>query len=154
MLVFHIGHHQYAKELSGKGAELYGGRWNQPGTPCIYTASSRALSILEYAANVKLDYLPANLAMTTYQLPDACFKEFAIKDLPANWRDRPAPVETAVFGSRLLQKAECLALRMPSVIIPEEHNLILNPLHRDFSKIKILRVEAFTSIRESSNNLI
>lgn len=122
---------------------MHGGRWNNAGTPCIYTASSRSLSILEYAANVKLEYLPANLAMTMYKLPDACWREFPINELPENWQERPSPAEPAIFGSNLLQKGEHLALRMPSVIVPEEYNFILNPLHRDFHKVKVLGAGPF-----------
>ncbi|QEC52170.1 RES domain-containing protein [Anseongella ginsenosidimutans] len=141
MFVFHIGHSRYASDLTGKGAELHGGRWNEAGLPCIYAASSRSLGILEYAANVKLEYLPASLAMTTYEIPDNCWRTISLQELPANWQERPFPTETVAFGSDLLRKREHLAFRIPSVIVPAEHNFILNPLHLDFNQVKIAGIE-------------
>lgn len=137
MLVYHTGRAIYSKDLTGKGAELFGGRWNRIGVPCIYTSGSKSLSLLEYAVNVKIEDLPGDLCITAYDIPDDSWKAVPLKDLPASWQQRPFPRETAAFGTHLLMKNEFLAIRIPSVIIPDEFNFLLNPLHSRFHKVKI-----------------
>ena len=144
MEVYHIGNKKFANQLNGEGAKLHGGRWNSIGTACLYTSESIALCVLEYAANVSLHQLPPFLAITVYSLPDNSWQSFPVTDLPKNWQEVPAPAETQEWGSHLLQEGKSLALRVPSVIIPSEHNYILNPLHPDFKKVKIKEVLPFT----------
>lgn len=144
MEVYHLGKTKFAHQLTGEGAKLHGGRWNLIGTPCIYTSETRALSVLEYAANVQLEEMPESLSITVYTLPDKSWKEFTQKELPENWLHIPVPTETKEWGSRYLQQAKYLALKVPSVIIPSEFNFILNPLHPDFKKIKIKEIHPFS----------
>jgi RES domain-containing protein len=144
MEVYHIGSKKFASQLTGEGAKLHGGRWNSIGTACLYAAESIALCVLEYAANVSLHQLPPSLAITVYTLPDKSWKEFSVEQLPKNWQEIPAPTETQEWGTAHLQEARFLALKIPSVIIPSEHNYILNPLHSDFKKVKIKEIMPFT----------
>lgn len=144
MNVFHLGHSRFANQLSGEGAKLHGGRWNKMGTACIYTSESMSLCVLEYAANVRLDELPGSLSITVYELPHKCWKECTIHELPSNWQALPAPEETKIFGSGLLQRSDVLAIKLPSTIIPTEYNFILNPQARAFASIKIIHTEVFT----------
>src|SRR5215203_1042535 len=137
MEIYHIGTKKFATQLTGEGAKLHGGRWNSIGTPCLYTAESIALCVLEYAANVSLQFLPPSLAITVYTIPDKSWKEFALEDLPKNWQEVPAPSEPQEWGSQHLEETNDLALKIPSVIIPSEYNYILDPLHPDFKKISI-----------------
>lgn len=143
MQVYHLGASKFATQLSGEGAKLFGGRWNNIGQPCIYTSESQALGILEYAANVSLENIPHSLSITVYMLPDDGWKEFKLSDLPKDWNEVPAPRSTMEFGTAHLQKGRYLALKLPSVIIPTEYNFILNPLHPDFKKIRIKEVLPF-----------
>lgn len=144
MEVYHLGKTKFAHQLTGEGAKLHGGRWNLIGSPCIYTSETRALCVLEYAANVQLEEMPESLSITVYTLPDKSWKEFTLKELPENWLHIPAPKETKEWGSSYLQQANYLALKIPSVIIPSEFNFILNPLHTDFKKIKIKEIDPFS----------
>jgi len=144
MEVYHLGKTKFAEQLTGEGAKLHGGRWNLSGYPCLYTSGSRALSVLEYAANVHLEEMPFSLSITVYSIPDKSWKEFSMNDLPQNWLQIPAPEETKEWGSHFLQQAKFLALKVPSVIIPSEFNFILNPLHPDFKKVNIKEVHSFT----------
>ena len=144
MEVYHLGVKKFADQLTGEGAKLHGGRWNSIGTACIYTAESISLCVLEYAANVPLHLMPSSLAITVYIIPDGCWKEFLLKDLPKNWQDVPAPMETQEWGSSQLLAADFIALKLPSVIIPPEHNYLLNPLHADFKKVSIKEILPFT----------
>lgn len=144
MDVYHLGTTKFADQLTGEGAKLHGGRWNLIGSACIYTSESKALCVLEYAANVQLEELPASLSITIYNLPDKSWKEFSGKELPENWTQIPVPQETKEWGSFHLQQAKYLALRLPSVVIPSEFNFILNPMHTDFKKIKITEIHSFS----------
>jgi RES domain-containing protein len=151
MEVYHLGKSKFARQLTGEGAKLHGGRWNLIGEACLYASASKALSVLEYAANVSLEEMPYSLSVTVYQLPAKCWKQFGIESLPENWDLIPAPEETKRWGSQYLQQAKILALKLPSVIIPSEFNFILNPLHPDFKKVKIKEVQAFTFDRRIKN---
>jgi RES domain-containing protein len=144
MEVYHIGSKKFASQLTGEGAKLHGGRWNTIGIPCLYTADSIALCVLEYAANVSLHQMPLSLAITVYTIPEKCWKDFSINELPENWQEVPSPAETQEWGSRHFQDIKYLALKLPSVIIPSEHNYLLNPLHPDFKKVKIKEILPFT----------
>ena len=144
MEVYHIGTKKFSSQLTGEGAKLHGGRWNSIGTPCIYTAESISLCVLEYAANVNLHQMPSSLAITIYTFPENSWQEFSPDELPPNWREIPAPAETQEWGSAKLLETTSIALRVPSVIIPSEHNYILNPLHPDFKKVRIKEILPFT----------
>jgi RES domain-containing protein len=144
MELYHIGSQKYAAQLTGEGAKLHGGRWNSIGTKCIYTSESIALSVLEYAANVSIEQMPFSMSITVYTIPGKSWKDFKLSDLPENWQEVPAPVETKIFGSQLLNEAKYLALKLPSVVILSEHNYILNPSHPDFKKIRIKEILPFT----------
>jgi RES domain-containing protein len=142
MEVYHLGLTRFARQLTGEGAKLHGGRWNQIGYPCLYAAESKALCALEYAANVLLEEMPDDLSFTTYFLPDESWAVFHSGDLPTNWKATPAPASTQEWGTKQLQKH--LAFMVPSVIIPSEYNFIINPLHPEFKKVKIKEVAQFT----------
>ena len=143
MQLFHLGRSHYARQLTGEGARLFGGRWNQKGNACIYTSGTRALCILEYLANVILDDLPPDLAITEYAIADRFCKIIPIKNLPEDWKELPAPVSTKLFGSTLLADPTCTCFAVPSVIVPEEMNYILNPAATLFGHVKIIKAEPF-----------
>ena len=146
MLVYHLGNTKYANSLTGEGAKLHGGRWNMLGVPCIYTSESKALCVLEYAANLRLEEMPQNISITIYELPPKSWKEISQADLPKNWQEIPAPEETKIFGSEAL-KEKTLAIKIPSAIIPSEFNFILNPLANNFNLVKIVSIHSFTMDR-------
>lgn len=122
--------------LSGEGARKYGGRWNSPGRAVVYLGGSRALSALEM-----LVHLTTPLARKkTYKIiqigiPLKCIAHYPSGALPNNWREEPAPTSTQEIGDDWLTANGQLALAVPSVIVPEEKNILLNPLHTDFKKV-------------------
>jgi RES domain-containing protein len=142
MLVYRLGLTIYAEQLTGEGARLFGGRWNEVGTPCLYTCETKALCVLEYSANVARIDMPLHLSFTTYQIPDEGWQSFSAHELPSGWQAVPATQAVRRWGTEQLKNA--LAIRVPSVIIPTEFNFALNPLHADFKKVKIKAVEPFT----------
>jgi RES domain-containing protein len=143
MRLYRIGKTKYAHDLSGMGAKLNGGRWNHEGIPCIYLAESRALSLLEYATHAVIDRLPPTLAFTTFELPEHSIRQLSINELPATWLQRPHTKESRDMGSALLSKQECLLLKIPSVIIGQEFNFVLNTLHPLISAVKITDVASY-----------
>jgi len=144
MLLYRLGKTKYAKDMSGEGAKLFGGRWNHEGIPCIYTAETRALSLLEYSVHASLDTLPPNLSFTNLEVPDDAIKKIKMDDLPANWKQWPHPKQTRDFGTALLAEKKYLVLKFPSAIIPDEFNYIINTLHTRIKEVKILEVQPYS----------
>lgn len=143
MIVYRVGKTKHANDLSGKGARLFGGRWNHQLTPCIYTSESRALALLEYSVNINLDLISKILSITSFEIPDKYIQELMQSNLPADWKTAPAPSSTKNIGTKFLRDLVSPILRVPSVIIEEEFNFILNPLHRESSRFKILDIKDF-----------
>jgi RES domain-containing protein len=143
MIVYRLGKSQFSDDLVGIGAKLFGARWNNVGTACLYASSSRALAVLEYTVNVNIHDIPRALSFTEIEIPDENIAELEITDLPGNWTEFPAPSTTKDFGTNLLRQATAPIIKIPSTIIPQEYNYILNPAHPDSNKFKILKVEDF-----------
>ena len=143
MIIYRIGNAANAKDLTGNGAKLNGGRWNNISVPCVYTAESRALAVLEYSVNVPLSAILRALAITTIDTGRTAIQELSVSDLPGDWRVSPAPSSAKDLGSDLLKKLEAAIIKIPSIVIPEEFNYILNPAHPDAKNFKIVEVKDF-----------
>jgi RES domain-containing protein len=143
MLLYRIGHTMYANNLTGEGARINGGRWNDKGIPCIYTATTRALALLEYTCHVKKHLIPRDLSFVTYEVPDHSIEIFVVSQLPGNWKHWPHPKEARDFGTAFLKKSKYLLYRLPSVVIEEEMNYIINPLHPDMNQVRIVEVKDY-----------
>jgi RES domain-containing protein len=143
MIVYRVSKTKYANDLTGEGARLNGGRWNNKLTPCIYTSESRALALLEYTVNVNIDEVPRVLSYVVFEIPDKGIFELTKAKLPGDWKNTPAPSSTKQFGTDLLNAAKYAVLKIPSIVVPEEFNYILNPKHRDSKKFKILEITDF-----------
>lgn len=143
MIVYRIGRTKYARDLTGEGAKLYGGRWNHKLTPCIYTAESRSLAVLEYTVNINIDDIPRALSITALEISDKNILELSIAELPGDWRNIPAPVSAKNFATKLLKELKYPVLKIPSAVIPDEFNYLLNPLHRYSSAFLIVNAHDF-----------
>jgi RES domain-containing protein len=143
MLVYRIGKTKYALDLTGEGARLNGGRWNHKLTACLYTSETRALALLEYTVNVNIDDIPRALSFTTLEIPATPMEVLKEDDLPGNWKRAPAPASTKDFGTALLKAAKSLILKIPSTVIPNEYNYLINPAHPAHKDCKILEMEDF-----------
>ena len=141
MLLYRLSRKKYAEQLSGKGAALFGGRWNSVGRPVIYTSEYRSLAVLEYRVNNPLAV--KDLMMLTIEVPDNSIKTISKTELPENWNafDPESPV--AKLGDLWLHQAESLMLKVPSVPVPEEHNFLINPLHPSMKEVKIIDSSAY-----------
>lgn len=143
MIVYRVGKARYANDLRGEGAKLFGGRWNNKMVPCVYTSESRALAVLEYSVNVQLDDIPRALNITIIEIPDENIMILNEPDLPGDWKQAPAPSSTKDFGSKILLLGKAPVIRIPSAVIPEEFNYLLNPLHAESNFFKILSISDF-----------
>lgn len=139
MIVYRIGKTKHVKNLSGEGAKINGGRWNHKSFPCVYASESRALSLLEYTVNVNIEDIPRALSITTIEIPDSEILIINESSLPRDWKQTPTPSSTRDFGTALLKAADKAVLRIPSSVIREEFNYILNPLHISSKNFKIVR---------------
>ncbi|GGY05108.1 RES family NAD+ phosphorylase [Paludibacterium paludis] len=117
----------YRMDLSGKGAEMFGGRWNPVGVPAVYAASSISLAMLEiliHARSLPLDYFVMALSV-----PMEGVKSVRAPALPAGWDRLNDQSASQQAGTRHVFQANRFGVLLPSVVVPEEQNLVLNPLH-------------------------
>lgn len=124
--------------FDGEGARLYGGRWNHPGIPVVYTSATLSLAALELLVHLDPDVLPDDLVAIPAHLPEGVEVErFAGSDLPEGWRGQPGSQALKDLGSAWQQAGRSLALEVPSAVIPRESNFLLNPAH---PAVRLLRV--------------
>lgn len=127
-----------AHDLGGKGAEATGGRWNRPGRAMVYAASSAALACLETVVHLNADSLPLNRYLVRIDLPDDLHaaREIAVEpELRVGWDALPFGKVSLDFGDAWLRARDSAVLDVPSVIVPEERNLLINPTHPDSVRI-------------------
>lgn len=145
MIIFRLSKEKYRNDLSGIGAEKYGGRWNNKGTRMVYTAESRALAHLEVAVHVALKSLPKNYYLTSIEVPNGHIVEYDQKRLKGkDWRANPPIEYTQVEGDTFVKGNKGLVLKVPSAIVQGDYNYLINPQHKEFGKIKIIESEPFS----------
>jgi RES domain-containing protein len=102
----------------------------------VYASESLALAALEYLVNVDAETAPGDLVAIAAVIPDSlAIRRVSAGELPKNWRGFPAPPELALLGTKWSDSLKTAVLQVPSVVVPQESNLVLNPRHPDFSKI-------------------
>lgn len=138
MLIYRISSSSFIEDLSGFGAKEYGGRWNNKGTAVVYLAESRAMAVMEVLVHLRSDEVDKPFVLATFDVPDDKIKEISILDLPKNWRDPQAAGDLKKIGDDFVNDGSYLLLKLPSVILEEEFNFILNPKHPDGEKIRLL----------------
>jgi RES domain-containing protein len=145
MLVYRIDRKKYLKDtLKGIGASMSSSfRWNSEHTRMVYTSESRALALLEIAAHLNgVMEIPTDRYLVEIEIPDTLkIQTLSIADLPKNWNAHPPSVFTQNFGDSFVQKLKAPVLKVPSSIVPQEFNLLINPYHPDAHKIEIISKE-------------
>lgn len=144
MLVYRITKPEYAEDLSGTGAALFGGRWNPVGVPLVYTAGSISLACLEYLANNFHLMASTELCLVKIAIADSApAQSYQPKDLPQDWNETTySPQSAQTIGSRFVKTGNHYVLKVPSAIVPDEYNVLLNPQHpshRQSSIVKIIK---------------
>ena len=144
MEAYRLSREMYASTLSGKGAAIKGARWNSIGVEMIYTASNRSLAMAEVAVHFTLATLPSDYMMITIFIPDdISLLKLNISDLPTDWNAFPHPATTQAIGDKFIAENKYCVLQIPSVVTQGDYNLLINPNHPDFAKIKIVTAEKF-----------
>lgn len=144
MIVFRLSKAKFARDLSGKGAEIAGGRWNSKGIPVLYTSASRALCTTEIAVHTPLGNVPMDYHIISIKIPDASVYELPETKLPKDWKEFPHSLSTQEIGDRFVRESKFLVMRVPSAVVQGDFNYIINVRHADFSKIKITETLPFS----------
>lgn len=144
MIVFRLIKEKYKNDLSGKGAEKAGARWNSKGKAMLYTSESRSLCTAEVAVHTPLGNIPLNYFLIEIEIPDYIkFPELRKEDLPSDWKALPHSNSTQLIGDKFLDEGKFLVMKVPSVVVRGDYNYLINPTHKLFSEIKILKAEPF-----------
>ena len=145
MKVFRIEREKYlSTTLKGIEAALSEGfRWNSANTNLVYTAESRALATLEIAVHLDLTSdLPTDRFYVELFIPDEIeILDLPLESLPEGWDSKPPLLETQYIGDDFVLQNQALVLRVPSSIIPQESNYLINPHHPEIKKITIISTE-------------
>lgn len=132
-----------SEAFTGEGARLYGGRWNRPGIPMVYAAQALSLAALETFVHFTGEERGIGFVAFALDVPDECVEVLAPRDLPRDWRAEAPPASTQDFGSRWQREGRSVALAVPSVIVPSELCLLLNPAHADTRRVVVHYPDAF-----------
>lgn len=142
MLVYRIALSQFANELKASGRAA---RWNPNKPEMIYTASNRSLACLENVVHRGQSGLSLTFSVMTIEIDDEIHKEnVELSDLASNWKDFDQMQITQNIGENWLTKNQTAILQVPSSVIEEEVNYLINPNHPDFIKIKLIKKQPFT----------
>jgi len=144
MIVYRLAKEHFRNDLSGKGAEIAGGRWNNKGIALLYTATNRSLCMAEVLVHQPLGKLPKDFWLLSIDVPDDCpLQTLASDKLPDNWNTLPHSPESRIIGDRFVSEGKFIGLLLPSAVVQGDQNLLLNPGHSDFPRVKIVEIEPF-----------
>jgi RES domain-containing protein len=133
-----------ASAFDGEGARRSSGRWNLPGVRVVYCSESIALAALELLVHVDPDEAPEDLVLIPVEIPDDVgLTEVTPRMLPGDWRLTPGPVRLQQIGASWIKSGKTAVLSVPSVVVPQERNYLLNPAHPDFARIRRGRPKPF-----------
>jgi RES domain-containing protein len=135
--VYRLVSTQFADGLSPEGARLNGGRWNSKGVPVLYCATSESLAMLELRVHAPHPY-PRTRLKFVIEVPDNAVTEARIESLPRRWNGLPPAPASKRFGDEWVAAGSGLGLLVPSVIAPDERNLLLNPAHPRFKDVRVV----------------
>ena len=142
MIVHRICGEAHNDDISGTGSKLFGGRWNSKGIPMLYASEHISLSVLEMLVHNHFKDFSVPLSLLKISLPETTpINDIKLTKLKSDWQDDIS--YTKFMGNEFVKSTAQLILRVPSAVITEEFNLLINPLHKDFKKIKIVDVKTF-----------
>lgn len=143
MLVYRLTRAKYKNQLSGKGSAIRGGRWNSPGIEMIYCSTNRSLAMAEVAVHLTIGTLPKDYFMLEIKIPDS-IEPKTIADLPSNWNVFPHSSICKDIGDTFILDAEELILKVPSAVTQGDFNILINPVHPHFKKVKIKTAKPYS----------
>lgn len=141
MILYRFSSKQFANQINGEGARLFGGRWNSIGFPLVYCSTAISLAVLELLVHYISYEQFTNNQLTVIEVPENKLQVINLKQLKYRWQ--ADDTYTRFIGDEFLKQQTSLLLQVPSAIIPEENNVLINPKHKDFSKLKIIENRNF-----------
>jgi RES domain-containing protein len=142
MIVYRISNKLYSDDLSGQGAKLNGARWNSKGIPMLYTGERISLSLLEMLVHAHFKDFSIELDLVYIQVPESLsHREITLPKLKTNWINDEE--YTRFMGDAFIKSRKYLFMKVPSAVVTEESNYLVNPLHDEFKKVKITKTKAF-----------
>ena len=145
MIIWRIARDAH-QALDGEGARLNGGRWNTEGVAVVYASKSLSLAVLEYLVHIDPALVPDDLLAVEIELPDDPALGAVVDPAafpPGEWRTYPAPEWQAELGDLWVQDGTFLWLAVPSAIVPEEHNVLVNPRHARMADVRTVGTRPF-----------
>ena len=139
MIVFRISNELFKGDISGNGAAINGSRWNSHGTRMLYTSEYISLAILESLVHLRVVDIPEKQYLLHIELPDNDFLEIKQSKIKDDWQQHLA--YTQWMGDQFVLANQSLILKVPSAVVTQEHNFLVNPLHTGFKKVKIVKTE-------------
>lgn len=144
MPAWRIAKKQFALDRMGAGARASGGRWNPPGVAVIYAGLTPEIAAMEKLVHTG-DILPTDLVLVKFELPEepGLYHRYVPEDLPQGWDDLPSSTAAADLGSAFVNDGIYLGMIVPSAVLPEAGNLVLNPNHPAFAAVTMTIVRPF-----------
>jgi RES domain-containing protein len=136
--------HYQAHDLTGAGAKATGGRWNDRGIAVVYASASRALACLETVVHLSSGSLPLNRYLVEFVIPTTLFRWRDMFPGTVGWDAQPAGMVSLAWGSAWLRAGTSLLAEVPSVIVPEERNVLINPAHPAVRQVRARKVRRWT----------
>lgn len=145
MIVFRLSKSKFAGDLTGKGAEISGGRWNSKGTAMVYTSESRALCTTEVAVHTPLGNVPLDYVLVSIDIPeDITIQELQLSEIPSDWKSFPHSHSTQEIGDNFVNSGKSAVMKVPSAVVQGDHNYLINPNHKESVQIKFISSEPFS----------
>ena len=132
-----------ATAFDGEAARRFGGRWNSPGHRIIYASATKSLALLEILVHLDVGASLPRLVAFSFEVDNNLIEHLPAARLSRQWRATSGFLETQRIGDEWLASGRTVALAVPSVIVPEESNYLLNPAHAAFSRLKFGRAVPF-----------
>jgi RES domain-containing protein len=136
MKVYRISNKKYTEHLNGEGAYRVGGRWNSKGIRMVYTSTSIALASLEVLVHTDGIPIPKGMILLTFEVPNKHIQ--SLDNPPLNWNETPPKGAAKSVGDEFTKSNNILGLKVPSAIIPEEYNVLVNPLNIHMDKVELV----------------
>lgn len=123
--------------FDGEGARLYGGRWNSTGTAVVYASQSESLAVLELLVHLQSSQLLMSYCSIPVDFNDGLVEMVDPGVLPEDWSALPGPSALQEIGDNWAAEQRSVVLQIPSAIVPNEYNFVINPRHPDFAQVGI-----------------
>jgi len=131
-----------ADDVTGAGAKATGGRWNRQGNAMLYTATNISLAVLETFVHIKIGGLPLNRYLVRFDVPKAVWHDARdCRNPPVGWDAVPEGMVSLDEGDNWLRQNASALMIVPSVIVPDEFNVLANPAHPDASQIGVVKLK-------------